>query len=489
VRYDIAGLQADLGAIPVFADPARIKNKSRDYYWYSPILRERLDAVRADLVVLPRDENETIAALAACHRRNIPVTPRGAGTGNYGQAMPLAGGVVLDLSALDRILFIRRGVLRAQGGARLIDLDQRAQQESGQEQRMHPSTLRHATLGGFICGGSGGVGSVTWGGLRDRGNVLGVRVLTMEAAPRALELRGGDVQKAIHAYGTTGIVTEVEIALAGTEEWIEAIVAFDSFEKATQFGYALACQDAVLKKLVTVLAAPIAAQFIRPVAEHGGFGRHVVLAMIASQAFEPFEALVHEWSGVLAYRGAPAGVHRSDASRAPERPRLPLPVRNSLPLPIYEYAWNHTTLHALKVSRNITYLQTLHPAPASVTTAIAMHHRFGDEVLQHLEFVRFDGNVACFGLPLARFTTAARLAEIESIFENGGCPTFSPHAVTLEEGGMKRVDPVQLAFKREVDQSGLLNPGKMLAWEQPDYDGPATRTHLFPAGRPSMQGG
>jgi FAD/FMN-containing dehydrogenase len=489
VRYDIAGLRADLGTIPALADPARIKNKSRDYYWYSPILRAQLDAVRADLVVLPRDENETIAVLAACCRHDIPVTPRGAGTGNYGQAMPLAGGVVLDLSALDRILFIRRGVLRAQTGARLIDLDEQAQRDSGQEQRMHPSTLRHATLGGFICGGSGGVGSVTWGGLRDRGNVLGVRVLTMEAAPRALELRGDDVQKAIHAYGTTGIVTEVEIALTGAEEWIEAIVAFDSFEGAAQFAFALACQDALLKKLVTVLAAPIAGEFIRPVAEHAGSGRHVVLAMIAGQAFEPFEALVHGPDGVLVYRGAPAAVHRGDAAGATERPQPPLPVRTGLPLPIYEYAWNHTTLHALKVSRDITYLQTLHPAPDPVATAIAMHRRFGGEVLQHLEFVRFDGNVACFGLPLVRFTTAARLTEIESIFEDGGCPTFSPHAVTLEEGGMKRVDPVQLAFKREVDKGGLLNPGKMLAWDQPDYDGRRRRVHLFPASRPTVQGG
>jgi hypothetical protein len=53
--------------------------------------------------------------------------------------------------------------------------------------------------------------------------------------------------------------------------------------------------------------------------------------------------------------------------------------------------------------------------------------------------------------------------------------------VTLEEGGMKRVDPVQLAFKREADPQGLLNPGKMLAWEQPDYDARGDRVHLFPA--------
>jgi len=110
-----------------------------------------------------------------------------------------------------------------------------------------------------------------------------------------------------------------------------------------------------------------------------------------------------------------------------------------------------------------------------------MHRQFGDEVFQHLEFVRFDGAVACYGLPLIRYTTAARLFAIENIFEDNGCPTFSPHTVTLEEGGMKRVDSVQLAFKRETDPQGLLNPGKMLAWEEPDYAHARRRVHLFSA--------
>jgi hypothetical protein len=82
-----------------------------------------------------------------------------------------------------------------------------------------------------------------------------------------------------------------------------------------------------------------------------------------------------------------------------------------------------------------------------------------------LEFVRFDGKVTCFGLPLVRFTTEERLDEIIRIHEDNGCPIFNPHRYTLEEGGMKQTDEVQLAFKREADPKGLLNPGKMIAWE------------------------
>jgi FAD/FMN-containing dehydrogenase len=105
---------------------------------------------------------------------------------------------------------------------------------------------------------------------------------------------------------------------------------------------------------------------------------------------------------------------------------------------------------------------------------------FGDEVPGHLEFIRFDGNVLCTGLPIVRFTSEARLDEIIAIHEENGCPIFNPHRYTLEEGGMKQTDAVQLAFKREADPKGLLNPGKMIAWENPDYDWKSDKVYLFP---------
>jgi len=108
-----------------------------------------------------------------------------------------------------------------------------------------------------------------------------------------------------------------------------------------------------------------------------------------------------------------------------------------------------------------------------------MVDRFGDEVPAHLEFIRFDGAIGAAGLPLVRFTTAERLDEIIRIHEDNGCWIFNPHRYTLEEGGMKQTDEVQLAFKRETDPQGLLNPGKMIAWENPDYDYRSGKSFLF----------
>jgi hypothetical protein len=47
---------------------------------------------------------------------------------------------------------------------------------------------------------------------------------------------------------------------------------------------------------------------------------------------------------------------------------------------------------------------------------------------------------------------------------------FNPHRYTLEEGGRQSTDARQLNFKKEADPKGLLNPGKMIAWDAPDFD-------------------
>jgi len=447
----IDALRASLGDIPVVTDPTRVQLKSRDFYWYSPVLKRQLEGVCADLVVEPRDEADVIRTLRACSRQQVPVTVRGGGTGNYGQAMPLRGGVVMDVSRLDKIKEIGPGRVRAGAGARLGRIDQLCQEDSAQELRFHPSTLKMGTIGGFVAGGSSGVGSVTYGILRDPGNILGLRVVTMEDEPRVIELRGDAIQKVNHAYGTNGVITEVEMPLAPAHPWIDLIVGFDDLMTAARFGDALAHQDGVVKKLISPLAAPIAERYFRPLKSRIPDGSAVVLLMIAEPSMEAFRDLLAAWPGkILLERAA------SDPKRKG--------------LPIYELSWNHTTLHALRIDPTITYLQILYPPPHHLDLVEKMQRQFGDEVMIHLEFVRFEGQIACFGLPIVRFTTEERLDAIIRYHEDHGCPIFNPHAYTLEEGGMKQIDHRQLAFKREADPAGLLNPGKMLGWDHPELD-------------------
>src|ERR1700730_19242306 len=96
-RYDIDGLLGAIGDVPVMTDLQRVRLRSRDYFWYSPVLNKQLHGKSADVVATPRNEADVIRVAAACAKLRIPLTPRGAATGNYGQAVPLEGGVPLAL--------------------------------------------------------------------------------------------------------------------------------------------------------------------------------------------------------------------------------------------------------------------------------------------------------------------------------------------------------------------------------------------------------
>lgn len=459
---DIAALKRDLDGIKLDDHPAIVQQKSRDFYWYSPVLKAQLDHVKGDLIVTPKNEDEVIRVLAACHRHGVPVTPRGSGTGNYGQAMPLSGGVVLNLAEMNQIKTIAPGRVVTGPGAVLAEIDRATRAHSGQELRLSPSTYNTASIGGFIAGGSGGVGSINFGGLRDFGNVLRLRVVTMEAEPKALELTGEDLHKVTHAYGTNGVITEVEMPLTAAYDWIDVIVGFDNFMGAARYGNALACQDGILTKLITPIAAPVPQLYFKRHQKFLREGQSICVVMVVKHGLDAFLAFTRRAGGEVIF----------NAATATDEDKKGLP-------PAYELAWNHTTLRALRVDPSITYLQSLYPFPNQLALVEKMDAMFPGEVFSHLEFVRLDGNITCFGLPLIRFTTEARLNEIIRIHEENGCPIFNPHRYTLEEGGMKQTDEIQLAFKRQTDPQGLLNPGKMIAWENPDYDYRSGRTFLF----------
>jgi FAD/FMN-containing dehydrogenase len=450
---NIDAAKAALRHLEIDENPVSVRAKSRDFFWYSPVLKARLDHVTADFVVAPRTEAEVIEVLRTCHAHQVPVTTRGMGTGNYGQAMPLAGGVVMHLKNMNAVRAIHPGRVIVEPGCLLKDLDMACRAHSGQEIRMFSSTWATATVGGFIAGGSGGIGSCTWGALRDLGNIIRLRVVTMEAEPRVLEFTGEELHRVSHAYGTNGIITEIELPLAPAYDWVEIFLATPDFPTASHLANDLGNEDGILKKLISVYEAPIAQTYFQRVAPHVGQGEALLGLMIAPHAMD----------GLLTFLARRPGARLIWRSDAPDWDREPGPV--------FEYGWNHTTLRALKVDPSITYLQVRYAAPDHVAKVEEIRAAFPDgEVMQHLEVMKENGRTMFAGLSLVRFTTEERLDQIIRIHEDMGAMIFNPHRYTLEEGGRQTVDDRQLAFKREADPKGLLNPGKMIAWDDPDFD-------------------
>ncbi|MBT8417634.1 MAG: FAD-binding oxidoreductase [Silicimonas sp.] len=462
---DIAAAKSALSHLDIEEKDVAIKAASRDFFWYSPVLKDRLDHVVADFVVRPRDEAEVIEVLKTCYAHDVPVTTRGAGTGNYGQAMPLAGGCVMHLRHMDKVKEIHPGRVICEPGVLLKDLDAATKEHSSQEIRMFSSTWATATIGGFIAGGSGGVGSCTWGSLRDLGNIIRLRVVTMEAEPRILEFTGEELPRVSHAYGTNGIITEIEMPLAPAYDWTEMFVATDDFMDAVRFTEDLANQDGILMKLGTVFEAPVAHDYFQRVKPHVEQDTNLIALMIAPHSMDGFLTF-------LARRPEARLIYRSDDNDWARHPG-----------PVFEYGWNHTTLRAIKVDPSITYLQVRYAYPNHLALIERMRDEFSPGILQHLEVLREGGKVMFAGLSLVKFTSEDRLDEIIRLHEDAGAMIFNPHRYTLEEGGRQTVDDRQLRFKREADPKGLLNPGKMIAWDDPDW--PFDRMYAYPKLQPA----
>ncbi|WP_096699029.1 FAD-binding oxidoreductase [Polaromonas sp. AER18D-145] len=443
--HPIEQLHAELADLDWVTDEGRITRLSQDFSWFSPVLKRQLEGKRAAAVVRPRNEDEIRRLVSLCARLRVPITVRGSGTGNYGQAVPLQGGVVLDMSGYNAFLWVRGGTGRAQAGIRLGDFD-KAAKPHGQELRCIPSTFRSATLGGLFGGGFGGVGSINYGPLAARGNILGVRAITIEEEPQFIELCGPEALLMHHMWGTNGLVLEVEVGLAPVHDWMENIVTFGSFDEALEFGDAVARAPGIVKKEVCLLAAPIP-DYMKQLANYLPAGCHAVIVAAASSSEVPLLELVAQYQGTVTYRKTAEEIAASNRT-------------------LLEYTWNHTTLNALKVDKGITYLQSAFVAGQHVEQVKRMEKLLGGEVLMHTEFIRnMDGLLTCTALQLVKFTTEERLQEIMQIHRDNGVRINDPHVFIVEDGKAGgELSPAVLDIKRRFDPLNLLNPGKVRAW-------------------------
>lgn len=448
-------MQAEIraGLLQLVADPNRVLTApavldrlSHDFYWYSPILRDQLVRKTAEAAVQPINVEELKAIVRYAREHRVPVTVRGAGTGNYGQCVPLEGGIVLDLSLMDKLEAITEdGVAVCQPGLRLGVLETEARKQ-GWELRMYPSTLVKASVGGFLGGGSGGIGTVTHGQLRDFDTVRAFEVLTMEEEPRLVLHEGAAVHEILHAWGTNGILTRIWFALTPAVEWMQWTAAFDSYDQAFTFAESIAVDPAWSKRLVTVFEWPIPS-FFTPIRTIVREQKTLVLVMIAASQLEKLNGAVDTAGGEVTFSGKYDG------------PR-------TQPL-LSDYTWNHTTLWAMKADAGYTYLQCGFSPQNCREQFQLLRERYGDDILFHIEFMKNGESVVFPGaIPVVRFTTAERLNEMITYCRSIGVSVANPHVNHLEDGGRFRADNIQLRAKERYDPLGLLNPGKMISFHK-----------------------
>ncbi|WP_374584757.1 FAD-linked oxidase C-terminal domain-containing protein [Pseudoduganella sp.] len=194
-------------------------------------------------VALPADEAQVLAVLNICRDFQVPVVPRGAGTGLSGGAMPIEGGVVLSTARMNQVVrldaYARTAVV--QPGVRNLAISEAAE-PYGLYYAPDPSSQIACTIGGNVAENSGGVHCLKYG--LTVHNVLRVRMVSIEGevlelGSEALDAPGLDLLAAvIGSEGMLGIVTEVTVKLVPKPACARVIMA--SFGDVVTGGNAVA---------------------------------------------------------------------------------------------------------------------------------------------------------------------------------------------------------------------------------------------------------
>ncbi|MGH2410146.1 MAG: FAD-binding oxidoreductase, partial [Chloroflexota bacterium] len=350
----------------VSVDPRTRQSNSEDYAWFSNVLEEDLGGCRADVVAWPVTTEELADVLAAAYGTRTPVTARGGGTGNYGQCVPVRGGLVLNLTKMNQVLELEDGQARVEAGVKFADLD-RAANAAGQEIRIYPSTYLTATVCGFVAGGSGGIGSVAHGVIAD-GNVRAATVYPVCAEPQPRVLTGAALSSVIHAYGTTGVLSDVTVPLTRRTEWEQAVFSFPDIVACHAFALDLIEDGSVPMRLLSSVEPGVTRYFGR--------------------ARLPFPA--ERTSAILMFGLGHRGRVETLAGRQGGRLEFALPQDSRTRLS--DFTWNHTTLWAKKADDSLTYLQTGWSRDRFGEQVGAIKAEYGDDFAMHCEYFRANGD-------------------------------------------------------------------------------------------------
>lgn len=184
----------------------RLDEESRREYGADALKR----GVPADVVVLPADTAQVSAVARICNEADIPLVPRGAGTGYSGGAVPVHGGVVLSLERLNRILEIDEESLVAVVEPAVITGDlQDAVEARGLFYPPDPASLRRSSIGGNVAECAGGPRAFKYGVTRQY--VLGLEAVLMNGD---IIHTGGRVVKNVVGYDLTQLLVGSEGTLA-----------------------------------------------------------------------------------------------------------------------------------------------------------------------------------------------------------------------------------------------------------------------------------
>jgi len=418
-----------LGDRAVSAEPRIRERASVDGAWMSPILSAQLPLGLADLVAFPTSAEQIAAVVGAASRHGVGITVRGKGTGNYGQGIPLHGGLVIDTTRARAVVEVGDGFLTAEAGATMVTMEQAAW-ASDQALWMYPSTTQ-STIGGFLAGGSGGTGTIEHGA-NHQGFVLALDVVHADGSGELVHVEGDEAQAYVHNYGTAGVIARATVRLEPLRDWRGLYASFPDFPSALSVLREIGLLEP-RPRLVSADNPDISAAL--PADDAIPAGRTSMRIILSADTIEAATALIDRAGGrVEALRDGP---------------------QTSMRISMLSY--NHP-IEWLQKSTDVPTFHVEVSGDALVERIAEVEAVYPDGKL-HIEA----GHGVPIGMLAGRYESPEQVYAGIAALNELGVGVHNPHQWNVDFGVERTVE-----LAASTDPRGLLNPGKLNA----EYAGP-----------------
>ena len=417
---------------------------------------------RPDVAVSVVSADEVAGVLRWASQHQIPVVPRGAGSGLAGGSVPISGGIVLNTTLMTRIKSIDRRTMRAVVQPGVVNADlQAAVEREGLFYPPDPASLRQSTIGGNVATGASGPRCLKYGGTREY--VLGLEVVIPTGEIIHTDATGGNpfdlTRLFIGSEGTLGVITDITLRLISKPPALGTVMAtFASLDQAS------AAVDAILGAGVEPLALEMMDQTtLKCVEMHLKSGLPLdVAAMLLIEVdgdndsvSDQMAVVVEECSTSEAVAIRPAG----DDAEAQELWKIRRSTSSSF-----------GRMYPNKLGEDISVPRSAIPEMVRRIQQIAQEYGLEIPLFGHIGDGNLHPNVLCDlrdNAQMERVVKAAQEIFISAI-ELGG--TLSgEHGIGLLKREFVRMslDPELVDLMQEIkssfDPNNILNPGKVLS--------------------------
>jgi hypothetical protein len=341
---------------------------------------------------------------------------------------------------------------------------EKAARARGWELPVLTTTYAIATIGGYLCGGHAGLGSVRHGAVWD-GMVDAIRVVTIEEKPRTLTFRGEEAHPLLHTFGTVGLCTEITLRVGPVHDWLEAVSFFPTFAQACAFVSEISNDLRYHLRIAAAQEEELMGS-IRQLSAVRRPGAGVLMIFDRTQTADVRKLVTAHGGELVEWQ-----VWKVESGCKPS---------------IAQMVYGHRMLWVKQYLPQAAFFHLYYDPRDPNATVKLLRDRFGNELLAEMKFVRSQWMLRALGMSGDSLPTGlcvvrnccepGKVEEVLSFCDDNNIKYQNSHTNVIEDNGLfSDIRPI-VEMKAELDPHNLLNRGRLRSATTQPFMGAAPST-------------